>query len=283
MPRRTAPSQEETPFVPTEPWWRRPRPGQKSGRAIPFQAVAPRPAERLTTAVTTSHIRINVALLAIIFVVAALGGGIGFAVTTDWLAVLPTSTEIRGAQRIAADAIYAASQLDGVNIFQVHPGRAAAGIKQLPGIAEATVQPRLPYYVIITVREEVPFVVWQGITTTTWLAANGATVAISGEPPALRLHDPAGAAADPSGRLDPAVLADLKALHMAGLETTELYFGAREGLYFRSADGWTVYLGRGGQMAAKLSALREIKKSDIAATARARIIDLRFPGRAQVW
>ncbi len=283
MSRRAAPAEEETPFIPSEPWWRRSRRGQKPGREVPFQALAPRPLERPAATGATPRVKIRGTLLVMLVVAVALGGGIGFAVTTDWLAVLRISTEIRGAQRLSADSIYVASQLDGVNIFQVHPGRAAARIKQLPGIADATVQPRLPYYVIITVHEETPFVVWQGITATTWLAENGAVVAINGKPPPLKLNDPSGAAADSSGRLKPAVLADLKALHAAGLETNELYFGAHEGLYFRSADGWTVYLGLGGEIATKLMALREIKQSNIAANARARIIDLRFKDRAQVW
>ena len=146
-----------------------------------------------------------------------------------------------------------------MNIFRVHPGRVAERIKQTPGVAEAAVYPRLPYLVTIVVREETPFVIWQGITTTTWLAESGAPVPAIGAPPPLKLTDPAGAAAEESGKLRAQVLAGLKALRAAGLAETELYYGTQEGLYFRSADGWTVYLGNDGQMETKLAALQTIK------------------------
>lgn len=286
MPRRSPPPAEEAPFVPAEPWWRQPRPGQGGKRSATaqsprFESAAPRLVEPTAT-LNSGRMRIAGATVAAIGAALALLAGIIALVTTDWLAVARVSTEIRGAQRIPADAIYAASQMDGVNIFQVHPGRVAARLKKLPGIAEATVHPRLPYYVTITVREEVPFVVWQGVTTTLWLAENGAIVPANGAPPPLKLVDPAGAAAQPSdGRLRDQVLADLKALQAAGLEAAELYYGVQEGLYFRAGDGWTVYLGHGG-MAAKLTALEEIRRSSLAAASRSRIIDLRVSGRAQI-
>jgi hypothetical protein len=94
---------------------------------------------------------------------------------------------------------------------------------------------------------------------------------------------PPGAAAQPTdGRLRRQVLADLQALQAAGLAAAELYYGVQEGLYFRADDGWTVYLGNGGDMAAKLTALQEIRRSSLAAAGRRRIIDLRISGRAQI-
>jgi cell division septal protein FtsQ len=284
---------EPEPFAPAQPWWRKSRHEARTQRgpdkpaAWTYGSAAPRVAEREEAPTPDGSGRRRVAIggtaVAVVFVVLALLGGVGFLVTTDWLAVARSSTEIRGAQRLPADAIYAASQLDGVNIFRVHPGRAAARLKQTPGIAAAAVYPRLPYLVTIVIQEETPFVIWQGITTTTWLAENGATVPAIGAPPPLKLTDPAGIAAEGPGKLRPQVLAGLKALRAAGLAETELYYGAQEGLYFRSADGWTVYLGNDGQMETKLAALQTIKASKAAQNARARIVDLRARGRAQVW
>lgn len=278
---------EPEPFAPAEPWWRQSGRGagakRGQGEAAPrFPIAVPRVAEQEEPQ-APSRQRVSGAVIAATIIVLALLGGVGFLVTTDWLAVARSSTEIFGAQRISEDAVYAASQIEGVNIFQIHPGRVAERIKRMPGIAGAAVHPRLPYLVTIAIQEETPFMVWQGITTTTWLTENGATVPAIGAPPPLKLVDPVGAAAERSGKLRPHVLPDLKALRAAGLEETELYYGAQEGLYFRSADGWTVYLGNDGQMDAKLAALRTIKGSKAAETARARIVDLRTRGRAQVW
>ncbi len=285
---KQAPTEPE-PFTPAEPWWRQSRrgAGAKRGQDEPaprFQSAAPRVAEREEPPDgLVRRRRVSGAAVAAIIVVLALLGGVGFLVTTDWLAVARTSTEIRGAQRLPAEAIYAASQLEGVNIFQVHPGRVAERIKQTPGVAAAAVYPRLPYLVTIVIQEESPFVIWQGITTTMWLAESGAPMPAIGAPPPLKLTDPAGAAAEGSGKLRAQVWAGLKALRAAGLAETELYYGTQEGLYFRSADGWTVYLGNDGQMETKLAALRTIKTSKAAQSARARIVDLRTRGRAQVW
>lgn len=287
---------EPAPFTPAEPWWRQSRrgAGRKRGQDEPasrLQNAAPRGAAREAApamdGLDRRRVAVGGAAVAAAFIVLALLGGVGFLVTTDWLAVARTSTEIRGAQRLPAEAIYAASQLEGVNIFRVHPGRVAERIKQTPGVAAAAVYPRLPYLVTIVIREETPFVIWQGITTTTWLAESGAPMPALGAPPPLKLTDPTGAAAGESGdgsnRLRAQVWAGLKALHAAGLAETELYYGAQEGLYFRSADGWTVYLGNDGQMETKLAALQTIKTSKAAQNARARIVDLRTRGRAQVW
>jgi cell division septal protein FtsQ len=286
VPSRQTPV-EPAPFIPVEPWWRQSRRGSGGKRGQDespprFQTVASRVAEREEVP-TPAGRRVSGAAVAALVVALALFGGVGFLVTTDWLAVTRTTTEIHGAQRLPEDAIYAASQLEGVNIFQMHPGRVAERIRQTPGIAEVAVHPRLPYQVTIVIREETPFVIWQGITTTTWLAENGAIVPAIGAPPSLKLTDLARAAPESAGKLQAQVLADLKALRAAGLEETELYYGAQEGLYFRSADGWTVYLGNDGQMATKLAALRTIKTSKAAQSARARIVDLRAKGHAQVW
>lgn len=281
MPRRSPPPAEEAPFTPAEPWWRqsrRARGGQRSLQTGPgrFEIAAP------PTAASLAGARISGPTLVAIALGLTLLGGLAALVTTDWLAIYRSSTEIRGAQRISADEIYAASEMEGVNIFQVQPGRVAERIKRLPGIAEVAVQPRLPYYVMITVREETPFVVWQGVTTTIWLAENGAVAPAAGAPPPLKLIDPTGAAARQPGKMRPQVLADLKALQAAGLETNEVYYGVHEGFYFRTGDGWTVYLGNGGAMDVKLAALREIKRSSVATNAPHRIIDLRSNGRAQI-
>jgi len=131
-PARPAPAEPE-PFAPAEPWWRQSRRSQKEPAAR-FEIAAPRVATREETP-APARPRISGAAVAAAVLVLALAGGLGFLVTTDWLAVARASTEIQGAQRLSEDAIYAASQLEGVNIIQVHPGRVAARIKQTLGIA----------------------------------------------------------------------------------------------------------------------------------------------------
>jgi len=209
-------------------------------------------------------------------------GGLIFLLTDARFSIARAETEIWGAHRVTADAIYAASQVEGANIFRLDPGRVAVRIRRMPGIADTAVHVRLPNQVVIEVAELTPLVAWQSITLTTWLADNGAIVPISGDPPPLRLTDATGAANDGHGRLRPQILANLKALQTAELETNDLYYGVQEGLYFRSLEGWTVYLGNAGQITHKLAALQELRRNSVAQPMRSRIVDLRFDGRAQI-
>ncbi len=290
MPSRRplAPPEEEEPFAPSEPWWRQPR-SETHGQRLSHQDKAPRhfleTAPRLpesTAPPSVPTIRLLRRAVGIVAVVVALIAVMAFLLTYDGLAASRSGFVIRGAQQVTEDAIYVASNVEGVNIFLIDPRRTTERIRQVPGIADATVHVRLPDQVIISVREHVPFMVWQSITTTTWLAETGSAVPAVGSPPPLKLIDTTGAAAGADGRLRPIVLENLRALRAAGLEVTELYYGAREGLYFRSADGWTVYLGSEGQMSEKLAAFLEIKKSNAIGKAPMRIVDLRFDGRAQI-
>lgn len=288
--RRAQEEKPEEPFVPTEPWWRRPankgRKGTREGRrnAPTFQTAIPRPSAGRPVAPHTGigrMGRVTARGAAALAVAATIVAGLAFLVTTDRLAVTRASTIIQGADRIPADEIYAASQMEGVNIFQIHAGRTAKRVKQVPGVADAAVYLRLPHEATIIVWEENPIVIWQKAGTTIWVAANGAPVPPRGPAPALKLIDPTAAAGE-GERLRPQVLADLKALQDAGLETNEVYYGAREGLYFRSPDGWTVYLGHEGPMDTKLAAFRQLRAGPAARNAPQRIVDLRVNGRAQI-
>ena len=212
----------------------------------------------------------------------AMVAGLIVALTNESFAVTRELTTVRGLQRVAEDDVRRASQLEGTNIFRVQPGQVAKNVKQLPGIAEASVHVWLPAQIVIDVREYEPLVAWHSITTTVWVADTGAVVPMNSDPPPLKLVDVTGAAAEANGKLRPHVLANLKALQAAGLEVTNLFYGAKEGIYFRSPEGWTVYLGNEGQMPAKLVALQELRKNNIARSVRATTVDLRIDGRMQL-
>lgn len=316
--RRIHEPKEDEPFIPAEPWWRRRRHaatapgrggGEKGTRAgrrntAVYQVtppvspnfggsggrghLSPNPSPgkgkegRVERAVGRLTLRRGAALV----VAAAVVAGLAFLVTSDRLAVTREDTLIQGNGRIPAEEIYAAAAIEGVNIFQIHAGRAAERIRQVPGVAQAAVYLRLPHEVTIFIWEEQPIAIWRRGETTLWVAASGAVVPARGPAPALTLVDPQAVAGE-EGRLQPQVLANLKAISLnfakeAGLEVNDLYYGVREGFYFRSPDGWTVYLGHEGPMDAKLAAFRELRSSPAARHAVHRIVDLRVKDRAQI-
>jgi len=223
----------------------------------------------------TARRRLGIGVIAIALMV-------GFVQLTqgDWFIVSAAATQIRGCQRVPAEAVYVISALDQQNLFAVRPAAAAARIDTLPGIASASIHVRLPDQVIIDVQEYAPLVAWQVVTTTVWLADDGTIVPIIGDPPALALIDVNGAAVTQEGQLRPQVLANLKALHAARPDLTAVYYGTLEGLYFRAPGGWTVYLGDSAQMDQRLALLAATERDIAAHGRRVDVIDMRFDGHA---
>jgi cell division septal protein FtsQ len=297
-PRRDPPlpaPEEEAPFHPSAPWWRKTSPpvrdeqhgqersaGREPGReTIRFEASTPRLADK-PRSLPWPKVHVSGRGIAFMGVLTVMVAGLIVALTNENLAVTRDLTTIRGLQRVAEDDVRRASQLEGTDIFRVQPGQVAKNVMLLPGVAEASVHVWLPAQIVIDVQEYEPLVAWHCVTTTVWVADTGAVVPMNSEPPPLKLVDSTGAAAEANGRMRPHVLANLKALQAAGLDNTNLFYGAQEGIYFRSPEGWTVYLGNEGQMPAKLAALQELRKSSIARSVQATTVDLRVDGRMQL-
>ena len=170
---------------------RRPSVSQRHPSTPPRPATArQRPRLRLGGSWQT-YVRITFVLLVV------LGCLVGFwaLLRLPQLTVTPSSTQIGGSQRISAEEIFAASQVEGHNIMLIRPADVAQRVTALPGIAAADVHVRLPNQVLIDVREHLPLVAWQGITTTVWLSAEGAEVPQAGAPAAAHLTDKSGVAA----------------------------------------------------------------------------------------
>ncbi len=181
------------------------------------------------------------------------------------------------------DRVYQVSGVNGRNIFLVRPEEVAARIGQEPGIAQAAVHVRLPNQVLIDVREHVPLVAWHGITTTVWLTADGIETPQVGALPPLQISDRSGLALAESRTLWSRVLPDIVALQQALPQATELYYGQLEGIYFRSPEGWTVWLGDTGEVATKIALLKTAGREIAARGAQPEVIDLRFSNNKALW
>jgi hypothetical protein len=199
-----------------------------------------------------------------------------------------SAAEVHGNQRVPAEEIFAASQVDRQNIFWVRPAEVDRRVSSLTGILSTHTHVRLPNQVVIEVEEQVPLVEWQAGNETIWIARDGRTMPAVGLPPPIRLHDPNGVAfaatpgeAGQEGpRLRPRLLADLLALHAQRTDLADLYYGAAEGLYFVAPEGWTVYLGASGDMNAKLAQLQAMQRAIAAESKAPNVVDLRLDGAA---
>jgi len=192
------------------------------------------------------------------------------------LTVMATTTEIGGSRRNAAEDVYAAAAVEGRNILLVKPADVARRVMEMSGIAGADVHVRLPNRVLIDVREYTPLVAVQGITTTLWLSADGAEVPQVGGKPPLTLKDRSGMSLGASQQTWRDLLPDLAEIQAARPDVSELFYGNLEGLYFVAPEGWTVWLGNGGPMAAKLALLDATRREILARGTHPNVIDLRY-------
>ncbi len=192
------------------------------------------------------------------------------------------STQIGGSQRISNRDIFTASQVEGHNILLIRPADITQRVAAVPGIAKADVHVRLPNQVLIDVQEHLPLVAWQAITSTIWLSADGAEVPQAGTPPSLNLTDLTGT---PLGESRPTwlpILPQLADIQQVLPDQTEISYGKFEGLYFRTPEGWTVWLGNDGVMA-KLALLDAARREITARGERPSVIDLRYSTRQAFW
>jgi cell division septal protein FtsQ len=199
---------------------------------------------------------------------AALKGGMGLVVAAVlavavWqlfrlplLTVTPERTTVVGSVRVNPEAIYAAAGIDGRSIFLIRKDAIRSALTSLEGIQSADVRLRLPNSVRLEVMELTPLVAWETNAGSQWLTADGKTAPQRGDLPLLRLIDPEMRASDENGALRSDLLTYLvKLVSLRPDLANEYYYGPIEGLYFVAPEGWTVYLGDRGDLAAKLKLL----------------------------
>ncbi len=198
------------------------------------------------------------------------------------LAVGRTSTEIGGNLRITPEEIYTGSGIDGRNVLLLRSADVAARVETIPGVAKAAVHVRLPNQVLIDIAEHAPLVAWKAVTSTVWLAADGAEVPQAGAAPPLSFTDQSNGRLDRDPALRRMVLENLRAVHAIRPELAEFYYADEPGLYYRAPEGWDVWLGDSGPMDEKLG-LADAAAQDIAQQGgRPKRIDVRQSGRRAI-
>jgi cell division septal protein FtsQ len=221
-----------------------------------------------------------------LFAIVAAAAAVTQLLTLDRFTVMASNVQLRGNQRASTDEIYAASGLEGANIFQVQADEVAERIANVPGVASALVHLRLPARVIIDVEEVAPLAILQTITETLWIGVDGSGMQQAGEPPTFTLIQDGGAVRDAHGKVLPEIVEGLQAISAAARaerpELTEVHYGALEGLYLRAPEGYTVYLGEGREMTRKLALLEATKKKIAERGLRPQVVDLRFDGYAML-
>ena len=178
-----------------------------------------------------------------------------------------STINLRGAQRLSAEAILSQVDLVGSSIITVEPDQVRTMIEdRFPSLSSVNVSVSLPASVTLRVVEREPLILWQQDNSAHWIDAEGVmfpvfgeaevaqTVVASGDPPAApevftpEVDEETG---EISHLLEPSLPSTTPEFVQVVLslsayipEGTALQFDPQFGLGWRDPIGWLVYFGR---------------------------------------
>ncbi|MGC8877724.1 MAG: cell division protein FtsQ/DivIB [Anaerolineae bacterium] len=194
--------------------------------------------------------------------------------------------EVNGNTLTSLSEISLAAELEGMSIFWVDPEIVKVRVEALPYVKRAEVHVTLPAQVVVTVEERIPQLVWRSSNDEKvwWIDTEGVVLEPRGIlEGALVVTDESAQPLilEAGQRLDPSILASVRALHALLPDLREVTYEANWGIGFRTGEGWPIYLGSEHQMAFKLAILKELRRQMIERRTTPRYIDLRFPPDAR--
>jgi cell division septal protein FtsQ len=184
---------------------------------------------------------------------------------------------VEGNQRVSAEAIVAASGIQGYSIFWVNARQVAESVVQsLPPVKHVQVQYGLPNVVTLTVKEQGEQVMWMVAGQRYWVDEGGMFYsAQGGDDPRLLVRDIRPGL--PSSVDTRAVIAARQLVSLLP-ELTVVDYAPRTGLQFAHPLGWVVYLGTGDDMAHKVGVLRAIEQRlSQDGVRQPSLVDVRYP------
>ena len=202
-----------------------------------------------------------------------------------WLTTAPRfmvqgdQIRVEGNQWLTTEEIIDSSELVGANLFTLPRLGVAHRLSGLTGVADAKVWVDLSGQVVVAITERTPWLLLHRGDERLWFSPEGLPAPEPAETVAVSLVDAESAALDQVGHLKRDLLAGLQDLQRLRPELRQLYYGSSEGLYFRAAEGWTVYLGDGRNLQAKLALLEGVQR-ELVDKPKPQSIDLRIDGRA---
>jgi cell division protein FtsQ len=188
--------------------------------------------------------------------------------------------ELQGNAAVTAEEVYSSVGLEGLSIFWVDPASVARQVERLPNVRSAEVKVRLPAWVVITIKERMPELVWQTGESRWWVDGDGVIVPPRAElPSALTIVDTDGQPVSTGQVLDPAMIAAAQSLRRLLPDLPLMHYSRTTGISFTTGEGWPVYLGDGQDMDAKLTILVNLRKDLLARGVTPQFIDVRFVER----
>lgn len=203
-----------------------------------------------------------------------------------WFAFSPQfyvmNAQVVGAQRVPAEAVFAASGLERLHILWANPRAAEQRILEaIPSVERVRVSCGLPARCVITVTEREPVAAWEQGGTVYWVdRAGGAFPCGAGCQPASlegKWQVSGPLPTDEKGRVNPDVLVGLEELERLGVRPGPVLYRPGRGLVLEDPAGWRVVLGQGSGMARRLEVYLKIRAHLLAKGVTPQFVDVRFP------
>lgn len=216
--------------------------------------------------------------------------GLGMVHTQDAWFVYAEDVTFVNLVHLQAGDLYAAGQVEGMNIFWLQPQALRRNLLQNNWVEDVRIQVGLPASVMVEVQEMKPVALWVTNNQTYWLASNGATLPVVGEadPSLPQVIDSLMEARDITVQdrlaIDPQVLKSVLALVEALPELEgKVRYNRTVGLNFPlpKPPVW-VYWGDGFHMDEKLVNLAALRDMLRTSETPAQIADIRLVDRPYV-
>jgi cell division protein FtsQ len=193
--------------------------------------------------------------------------GAGMLVLLVWITYMLFSSpeffvygaEIQGNVAVTRREIYNVSGIDSQSVFWLSSAEIAKRIMTLPNIKSATVSILLPAEVFIQVVERRPELVWQSGDTVWWVDQEGTIVPPKEEVEGmLRIIDDDRQPLEAGYQIDMTIIKGAQMLRVLAPDVSVIRYSRAKGLTVATPEGWSVYLGDGREMRAKLVVLTRV-------------------------
>jgi hypothetical protein len=192
---------------------------------------------------------------------------------------------VTGNQRVPANEIVAASQIETLHVLWLEPERTTAAlVGNMPELRSAFLWCGLPAECTIQVLEREPAFEWRQGQTRTWVDAEGVAFPARGQSPSIPVLEvaPSVPALLPGHPVDRALLNTLLELVRVLPEVQVFRYTTERGVEFSDPQGnWPVYMGVGhlqaGEMAARVAMWKAVAADLASRQVRPRYLDVRYP------
>ncbi len=189
--------------------------------------------------------------------------------------------EVTGANLVPAEQVYQASGAEMSSIFFLSPRAIEARLLEaLPALQQAKVSLGLPASLHIRVVEKTARFVWE-VAGQSYLADEKGVVIGTGvaAPDAIRIRAGEGGAPATGQTLDAAVLETAWGLSQQLPGARVFEYSSRQGIGWRTEQGWPVYFGLGGNLEQKVAVMRALSADLARQGVKPQFLDVSVPGR----